>query len=280
MGVSGSVPDGRELGAALRKLREANGLNTRTMAARVGVSNANISHWETGNRLVPLERLTTILDALSVTDEERDRLIGLRRRAGGPGQLVAGVPSIGEQLTRLIEYERTAKRITSVSPLVIPGLLQTGDYARHVLGEGPNTDTRVALRVGRREVLTRRRKPVEFLALIDSDVLVRPIAPPEVMFDQLEHLAQMAELPNVTVQLVPSTTPGYHPLLAGPFILLEFPTATPVVHLEHHRASAYLWEQQDVAAFVAAPNEIRLKAMSSDRSIEVIKEIAQGMEAA
>lgn len=280
MAVSGGIPNDRELGAALRKLREDAGLNTRTMAARVGVSNANISHWETGNRLVPLERLTTILDALSVTDEERDRLIGLRRRASGPGQLVAGVPSIGEQLTRLIEYERTAKRITDVSPLVIPGLLQTGDYARSVLGEGPNTDTRVALRAGRREVLTRRRNPVEFLALIDSDVLTRPIGTPEVMFDQLDHLLQMAKLPNVTIQLIPTTTPGYHPLLAGPFILLEFPTATPIVHLEHHRASAFLWEPQDVSAFVAAPDEIRTKAMSPERSAEVIKEVAQGMEAA
>jgi transcriptional regulator with XRE-family HTH domain len=278
MGVSTTGASGRELGAELRALRMSHGLNTRQMAERIGVSNANISHWETGTRLVPVDRLTAILDALAVGDDDRERLLGLRRQAEGPGQFVAGVPTIGRQLAQLIEYERTAKRITDVSPLVIPGLLQTSDYARAVLGDGPDTDTRVALRVGRRDVLTRKRNPVELVAFVDSEVLMRPLASPEVMFDQLEHLLKMAEYPNVTIQLVPSTRAGWHPMLAGPFILLEFPTATPIVHLEHYRASAFLWEEHDVAAFMTAPDEIRKRAMTPDRTSEVIREIAQGME--
>lgn len=278
MVVSNGSASARELGAELRALRQRHELNTRQMAKRAGTSNANISHWETGKRLVPLDRLVAILDALDVGDDDRERLLGLRRQAEGPGQLVGGIPSIGQQLAQLIEYERAAKTITDVSPLVIPGLLQTADYARAVLGEGPDTETRVKLRVGRSEVLTRRRNPVEFVAFIDSEVLVRPFAPPDVMLDQLEHILRMAELPNVTIQLVPSTRSGYHPMMAGPFILLEFPTATPIVHLEHYRASAFLWEEHDVAAFVTAPDEIRKRAMTPDRTSEVIREIAQGME--
>lgn len=278
MAVSSGAAGARELGAELRKLRENASLNTRTMAERVGVSNANISHWETGNRLVPLDRLATILDALSVTADDRERLLGLRRHAEGPGQLATGAPSIGEHLARLIEHERTAKRITNVAPLLIPGLLQTGDYARAVFGEDPNVDTKVALRAGRRDVLTRRRNPVEYLALIDSEVLVRPIGPPEVMADQLEHLLRMSELPNVTIQLVPSTTPGYHPMLAGAFDLLEFPTATPIVLLEHHRTSVFVWDEETITAYVSLPEEIRQRAISPKRSSEIIKEIAEGME--
>ena len=280
MGVSKSAAAARELGAALRTLREQAGLNTRTLADRVGVSHANISHWELGNRLVPLDRLVAALDALQITGDERERLLGLRRHADGPGRLVAGVPTIGPQLTQLIEYERTATRITDVAPILIPGLLQTGDYARAVLGDGPDTDTRVALRAGRRDVITHRRSQVEFLALIDSEVLVRPIAPPDIMADQLDHLLHMAKLPNVTIQLLPSTTPGWHPMLAGPFILLEFPTATPIVHLEHYRASAFLWEEENVAAFLTAPDEIRHKAMTPEESVKAIAELMQGMETA
>jgi transcriptional regulator with XRE-family HTH domain len=278
MGVSRGAGGAHELAAELRALRRRHDLTTREMAERVGTSNANITHWETGSRPIPAERLTAMLDALDVHGDDRERILGLKRLAEGPGYLAAGMPSIGEQLAQLIEYERTASRITDVAPLVLPGLLQTSDYARAVLGEGPDTETRVALRVGRADVVTRRRNPVEFIALIDSEVLVRPFAERDVMHDQLEHLLRMTELPNVTIQVVSSTRPGWHPAMAGPFILLEFPTATPIVHFEHYRASSFLWDERDVAVFVAAPDEIRKRAMTPDRTSEVIRKLVQGME--
>jgi len=280
MAVISGTAESRDLGAELRRLRKEAGLNTRVMAERAGVSNANISFWETGKRLVPLERLTALLDALSVTDDERERIMGLRRKADGPGELTTGSTNIGQRLTRLIELERTATRITDVAPLLVPGLLQTGDYARAIFGEGPDTDTKVALRAGRREVITRRRNPVEFLALIDSEVLVRPVGSPEVMADQLDHLVRMAELPNVTIQIVPSTAPGYHPTLAGPFILFEFLTANPIILLEHYRTSAFLWDRESVVAYLSAPEETQRTALSPERSLKLIKEISKGMETA
>lgn len=278
MAVISGTAESRELGAELRRLRTEAGFNTRIMAERTGVSNANISFWETGKRLVPLERLTTYLDALSVTDDERERIMGLRRKADGPGELTTGSINIGKRVTRLIELERTAIKITHVQPLLVPGLLQTSDYSRAVVGDDPDVDTKVALRAGRRDVITRRRNPVEFLALIDSEVLTRPIGSPEVMADQLDQLARMAELPNVTIQVVPSTAPGYHPMLAGPFVMFEFPTATPIVLLEHHRTSAFIWDRESVAAYLSAPEEIQQRALSPERSLKLIKEIAKGME--
>lgn len=275
---SGRSAEARELGAELRALRTAAGINTRDLADRAGVSNANISHWETGGRLIPPDRLTALLDALEVDDDQRERLVGLRRRAEGPGELVSGVPSIGTHLTQLIKLEQTARKITDLSPQLIPGLLQTSDYARAVLGDGPDTDARVALRMGRRDVLTRRRDPVELHAIIESEVLTRPVAPPEVMVEQLHHLLTLTERPNITLQAIPSTRPGFHPGLLGPFILLEFPSASPVVHLEHYRSSGFLWEPEDVSQFMAAAEEVKEKAMTPDRTSEVIREIAKGME--
>ncbi|HYQ69945.1 helix-turn-helix transcriptional regulator [Actinophytocola sp.] len=279
MAVISGTAESRDLGTELRRLRKDAGLNTRVMAERAGVSNANISFWETGKRLVPLERLTALLDALSVTDDERERIIGLRRKADGPGELTTGSTNIGQRLTRLIELERTATRITHVQPLLIPGLLQTSEYARAVLGEDdPDVDTKVALRAGRRDVITRRRNPVNFLALIDSEALVRPVGSPEVMADQLDHLAKMGELPNVTIQIVPSTAPGYHPMLAGPFVMFEFLTAPPIVLLEHHRTSAFIWDRESVAAYLSAPAEIQRMALGPERSLQMAKEIAKAME--
>lgn len=268
----------RELAAGLRVLRDRSGMTTRALGEVIGASAANISNWERGERLPSEERLTQLLEALRASDDERERLLGLRRQASGPGQLASGAPSIGEQLARLIEHEQVARRITDVASLVIPGLLQTSDYARATLVGLRDIETRVKLRVGRRDVLTRTRQPAELVALIDSEVLVRPIAPPPVMVDQLHHLLKMAELPNVTIQIVPSTTPGYNPLLAGPFILLEFPTAPPIVHLEHYRASATLWEGEDVQEFITAAEEVHNIATSPAKSVQFIAEIVNGME--
>jgi transcriptional regulator with XRE-family HTH domain len=268
----------RELGAELRNLRTTAGLNTRQLAGRVGVSHSNISHWETGNRLVPLDHLRPILDALDVGGDDRDRLLGLRRQAEGPGELSAGASSIGPLLADLIEHEQTAKRITTFALGTIPGLLQTTDYARAVLSKESDANIRVALRAGRRDILTRRPNPVEFVALIDSEVLVRPIAPPPVVIRQLEHLLEMAALPNVTIQLVPSTKPGWHPGLIGSFVMLEFPLAPSIVHVEHYRASATLWDEADVAAYVAAVEEIQKRAMAPDRTSGAIAKMLRGME--
>lgn len=269
---------GHELAAGLHDLRQRQNLTTRVLADLIDSSAANISNWERADRLVSEERLVQLLDALEASDDERERLLGLRRQAVGPGQLVSGTPSIGDQLARLIEHEQVARRVTDVAPLLIPGLLQTSDYARATLRGHRDVDTRVALRAGRRDILTRTRQPAELVAFIDTEVLTRPIAPPDVIADQLRHLLKMTTLPNVTIQLASSTTPKYTPILAGPFIVLEFATATPIVHLEHYWSSAFLWEEEDVRGFIDAAEEIRNVAMSTTESAEVLAELVKGME--
>lgn len=124
----------------------------------------------------------------------------------------------------------------------------------------------------------RSRNPVNFVALLDAEVLVRPIAPPDVMADQLRHLLRMSELRTVTVQIVSTTVPGYHPGLAGPFELIEFAQASPIVLLDHHRSSAFLWDEEDVQEFVKAAAQIREAAMTPAETAEVIAKIVHGME--
>jgi transcriptional regulator with XRE-family HTH domain len=267
-----------ELGEELQALRKAAGLTLRQLEQIVGMSNAKISFWETGRRLPTLEDLTTVLEALQVSGDDRERILTIRREAEGPGVLMAGSTTIGAQLSNLIKQEESARKITEVAPLLVPGLLQTSAYAGALFVGTEDANVRVRLRRGRQEILVREERPVQFHALIDEEVLVRHIAPPPVMIEQLRHLLRMAERPNVTIQLVHSTHAGYTPMLAGPFILLEFDTAPPLVHLEHHRASATLWEDEDVRSFTAAVEQITEAAMTPDRTSEVIVELIQGME--
>lgn len=277
MGVSKAVA--RELGAQLRQVRAGAGLTLRDLEQRVGFSNAKISLWENGHRLPSFEDLEKVLKAIGVSVDERERFLGLRRDADdAPGLIASGAPSIGQQLAQLIEYEEQAARIVYWAPLLVPGLLQTSAYARAVMGDAPNAETRVKLRAGRQNILTRRRNPCKLHAIIDSEVLVRHVASSDVMIDQLHYLLEMARRPNVTLQIVSSTRLGFHPGLVGPFELIEFPTANPVVHLEHYRSSLTLWEEDDVKEFVAASGMIQQAAMTPEDSSGVIEDIVNGME--
>src|ERR1051326_5208327 len=278
MAVIGGSGEARELGAGLRKLRVDRGLTTRELGARIGVSSANFKHWETGARLIREDHLANVLDELQPDQGERERLLSLHRKAAGrPGELVGGAPGIGPQLVQLIEYEQVASRLTDVAPLMIPGLLQTEDYARAAFANLADVATRVALRLGRQKIITRQKQPAELTAYIDSEALIRPVARPMVMADQMRHLLEMAQRPNIEIRLVSSTSPGYSPVLAGPFMLIEFPSADPVVHLEHYRASAFLWEEDDVRAFSTAVEKISERAMTPDATSEAIASILNGM---
>lgn len=269
----------RELGAELKALREAAGLTLRQLENLVPFGNSKISLIENGHRLPSMKDLDVLLDTFKVDSAKREVLRGLRREAGdAPGQISSGAPNIGPQLGQLIDYEEKARRIVSWAPLLVPGLLQTEAYARAIMGEGPNAETRVKLRVGRQNILTRRRNPVELLAMVDSEVLVRPVAPADVMIDQLHFLLEMGRRPNITIQVVSSTRPGYHAGLVSPFVLIEFPTARPIVHAELLKASVFLWKEEDTKGFTEASGMIQQAAMTPAESAGVIEDIVNGME--
>lgn len=267
-----------ELGAELKRLRTEAALNSRQFGGLIGVTSGTISHWENGNRLIAADRLAALLDALKVTGDDREYLVGLRRAAEGPGVLGAGSTSIGPLLAQLIEHEEVARRIVHFELGMIPGLLQTAAYARAVMGDIPDANVRAKLRVGRSEILTRESNPVEFLALIESEVLVRPVASKDVMVQQFKLLLKMQELPNVTIRIVPSTVPGYHPGLHGPFKIFQFPSAAPIVHVENYRASPFLWDEEYVDDYLRAAEEIQKRAMTPERTSEAIEEMLHGLE--
>lgn len=277
--MSGKQAAARELGAEIARLRKAAGLSLRQLATVTGFSDTKISFWETGDRLPSIDDLNAALDALGTSDQDRERLTHQRREADGPGLLLVGAPSVGESLAQLVDQEQTAKRITTVSSLLIPGLLQTPDYARVMFEGMADANTRVVLRMGRQTILSRKPTPVELHAIIDSEVLVRPIGAPDVMVAQLRHLLAMAQLPNITVQVISSTSRGYSPHLAGAFILIEFPNASPIVHLEHHSASTTLWERADVNRYIEAAAQLTEKALTPARTTEFLEEIVKGMDA-
>lgn len=122
----------RKLGVELQARRKAAGLTLRGLEALVGMSNAKISPWENGHRLPSIADLTTVLDALNVVGDERERILAMPREAEGPGALVAGATTIGSQLSKLM-WEQGAvdhgRGPAGRSWLVADGRLCAGDPA-------------------------------------------------------------------------------------------------------------------------------------------------------
>ncbi|MPZ85373.1 MAG: helix-turn-helix domain-containing protein [Actinophytocola sp.] len=275
------TPRARALAAAIREIRERSGVSGRKLSAQLGLSHGTLSHWETGRRIPSVEDVAAFLAVLGVVGEEKEHVLDLARHAAEPNWLTVGMPGIPQQLAGVWECERAASAIAAWTPMIIPGLLQTPEYARATavaggLPEG-EVESRVMVRNGRREVITRRNDPVMFEALICEVALREVIGGTEVLAEQLRWLGDMAKRKNVTVRVVPLGV-GWHPGFAGPFVLYDFPDAPPVVHFEHYSSGAFVPDADDVQAYRGAVDRLREIAMSPAASTRHIAEVAKEME--
>lgn len=276
-GNSGT-PKARALGNALRVAREAHNLSLRAFAEKIGKSPSTLSRWELGERAPEPTDVAQILGQLGVNGEQYDEILALARGAGDPLWVAVSLPEQQQQLAALLALERTAKHITEVSPLLIPGLLQTSEYIRAIMSGGSvppgEIDTRVAVRRGRRDALE-RTDPVHLLALIGETALRQMIGGAEVMRGQLQHLRKAAAMQNVDLRIVPFTA-DWHPALEGPFGLIESGEGT-VVQVENRRSGLFLHEPEDVAAYREAADAVLQVAMSPEQSSELIAEAIHEM---
>jgi transcriptional regulator with XRE-family HTH domain len=279
MAAPPSSPRVRALAGAIKKAREDREIGQRELARRLGHrSHANLSYWENGERVPSVEDVNPILDELGVVGAERDRIIDLAKSAKLVSNWLApGFPGMSPALAGVLDCEVTATAILEWSVSVIPGLLQTEAYARAILDGATDVEnTLVRMRLARQDILTRDH-PVEFTALIHECALRDVLGTPRVHAEQLQHLLEVGRRGNVTVQVV-RTGVGWHPGLAGAFILYDFPDTPSIVHIEHYSSSAFLYEERDVAAFKAAARKVRGVAMSPDESSGLIAEVIGDME--
>ncbi|MBK0869219.1 helix-turn-helix transcriptional regulator [Saccharopolyspora sp. HNM0986] len=283
--MNGTTPRPRAyvLGAEMRDARQKSGLALRRLAAILDVSHSVLVRWERGDRVPSAESVSAVCAVLGSSATARNRMLKLAREAAAepPPSTPIGVPGQSDQLATLLEFERTATRITDVATNVVPGLLQAPEYARAIIhaGEAENADKRVALRLGRREIITRRRSPVHYRALILETALHQPIGDPGTLLEQLRLLLELGAQDTVEIRVIPNSA-GWTPAHSGDFFLLEFSKAAPVVHLEHHRGSVFLQSESDVAAFVRARDEVERVAMSCADSAELITGIIARARAA
>lgn len=278
--TTGGTPKARALGAELREAREEVGKSLRVLAQELDTNHVRLMRYETGKSVPPPEVVAAFMTALGVSATERDRLVEMARDADAPNWLTADRSGVRQELTALIEFERTATRITNVATGLIPGLLQTSDYARAVMRGRPvgEVEKLVLMRVGRREILSARNGP-RLTAIISEHALREPIGGHAVMAEQLRKVAELADWPNIDVRVVPSGSTTWHPGHVGPFVLFEFPKAQPIVHLEHYRSAAFLYNPGLAQEYLDAITTLLSFAMDDADSIAFIARCANEMEA-
>jgi transcriptional regulator with XRE-family HTH domain len=208
----------RELGEGLRRAMERAGLNGAQAAHVLGWSPSWVSRLLSGKRAGSELHVAAFLGMCRVKGPERDRLIALCQELSTPGWLQQHGSRLPKELVTLVNHENQAVRYHDVQPLLVPGLLQTGDYARAVIGRSANVpaaevEERVAARLARQRLFNQDWSP-RFTFYLHESALRLPVGGPEVMADQLCHLLRMSMRSSVTLRVVPMSL-GAHAARRG-----------------------------------------------------------------
>lgn len=274
----------RRLGSALRRLRHGAGLSLDEAAGAMGWRAPKLSKIENAVLGVRPQDVAGLLAVYRTDDPETvGALEQLARDAARRGwwQTYSGVlkPSYADY----IALESDAVRVRSWAPCVVPGLLQTPEYAREVI-TATNTsatpgqvDALVEVRRARQAVLDRPDGALGVWAVVHESVLHQRFArSPGVMAAQLRHLRDAADLPGVTVQVMPLSSPP-HPGLAGPFSVVAFAPPMPdVVLVENLLGNVYLEDPQTAPAFAEAFERVVATALAPDDSLALIARLEEG----
>lgn len=273
----GGSPKARNLGAELRTMREAVNVSTRSLAQKLEIARARVQRWESGSAVPTPAQVGGYLAHLGINGTDRDRIVELAEDVDDGNWTTSDTSGARTELTTLIEFERTCTEMVNVTPLLVPGLLQTADYIRAVMGNLPDVENRVTLRLERQNILTKRRAP-QLKVFISEGALREPIGGAAVMAAQLRHIGDMTTRDNVTVQVIQSGATFVHPAHAGSSVLFRFPKASPIVHLEHYGPASFLYNKSDIAAYERAEGVLRTVAMNESDSCALMAKVATEME--
>lgn len=239
----------RRLRAELRNARQAADLTQDQVAEAMDWSPSKIIRIEAGSVGVSTNDMKALLRLFNITDPVRtEELLALARVARERSTTFRDAPP---RLLQFIEYEASASVIRGFQPLLVPGLLQTEEYARAVFQQlmvrpsKAEVEAMVKVRMKRQEFLSRPDLK-QFLFVLDEAVLRRQVGGEAVMRHQVRHLSEMAKGPNVTLEVVLFNA-GAHPGMQGPFGIFEFPEAEidDVLYLETSRGELIIRDEPD-----------------------------------
>ena len=271
----------RRLAAELHASRERAGLTIDDVAQQLEWSAAKISRIENARVRVLARDVKHLLRIYQVKEgsPDWDILVTLAREAHKKGWWYPYSGAMGESFRTYIGLEAAAATLRIYESECVPGLLQTEDYARAIIGSalsaGPDEDLEknIALRMARQSLLTQDQPP-ELWAVINEAGIRSMVGGPAVMRAQLDRLLEASHQPHVTLQVMPFST-GAHPGMAGAFSILSFaePADPEVIYVSYSSGSLFLEKPEELSRCALIFNHLRAVALSMGQSRDIIARI-------
>ena len=267
------------LGTQLHRYREAAGISPDQAGYEIRASRSKISRMENGQVRFKERDVTDLLTLYGVTDATTVAgLVALVRQANSPGWWSRYGDVMADWFESYLGLEAAASVIRTFELQFVHGLFQTEDYARavtmlgHTAAPAAEIDRRVSLRLQRQDLLNGSRPP-QVWSVMDEAVLRRPVGGRAVMRAQLDHLAEVASLPQVTIQVVPFAHGG-HAAAGGSFTILRFaePELPDIVYIEQLTSALYLDDREDVYHYMEVMNELSTQALTPAHTARLVTE--------
>jgi transcriptional regulator with XRE-family HTH domain len=268
----------RRLGVELRRHREAAAITIEVVAEQIGCSTSKVSRIETGHTSASVSDVRDMLDIYRVSESIKAELVQIAREARQKGWWH---PFSTVLTGAYVGLEAAARSVRTYEQQVVPGLLQSEEYAIAMirtarLGDSDQgIDQRVRVRMARQSLLT-QDDPIDLRVVLDEAVLSRPVGGDAVMRDQLKRLIRASRLPNVTLQILPFAA-GAHAGMDGTFAILDFEEEQDanVVFTENATGGLFLEKSEELQKYTAIFESIQAGALDEDASTEMIEMLAE-----
>jgi transcriptional regulator with XRE-family HTH domain len=273
-------------------LRETAGLTGDQVIERVGWASASkLSRLENGRSRPGLGDVLDLLEVYAVDGAERDDLMAIAREAGDTRAWLRSYPVMTQRQRAYAELEAGCADISEYAPVIVPGLLQTPDYARvRIISAQPLTggkapdqhepddpETEVAARLSRQSLLSRGDDPPRYVAVLEESALTGRSGPPEVLRAQMQHLRRVAALPNVTLRVLPPSAvvaEWYLPETAFSIYRFAEPEDPSAVAIEALGADMVLTDEALLDRYSKVFDWLCAAARSPEESLQWITEAA------
>jgi transcriptional regulator with XRE-family HTH domain len=275
----------RKFGQALARLREASGHTTEEAGSRLRRNASQISKIENGHNLCAYAEMAALLSFYEATDEQRAEVEALWTDAKQDSRRIQGSSAVPPKFRAFLRSEADAATVRTLQASVIPGLLQTSDYAMAVLQAASDivdisagVERATAARLARQELL-QGPHALTLHALIDEGAIRRVVGGRSIMADQLRRILVLGEQDNVTIQVIPVEA-GAYGTMSGPVTILSFddPEGTNTVYLEYPGGGEWVDAKEDVQKFIAMFDRISAQALPAAESAALVRARAEELE--
>ena len=269
------------IGAELRRLRERAGLSGEQVARKLGWSQPKVSRIEMGRTTATVQDVARLLAVYGVGDEARAAVLAAAAEEVGETTWIIRAGALPQRQESMAILESVTRRICQFQPVLVPGLLQTADYARHVAAAMRLRDPErlVAARLQRQQAL-RQATETSYQVVLDARALLLRICPVPVLRAQIVALGEAAGHPAIDLRVIP--VGAYCPVLStAPFGVYEFlDRRTPsVVFVETLAGDSYFSAPEDVKLYLDTFDALGAQALPDDATVDYLRAFAADLDA-